>query len=143
MKKLGRRHRSFYRVCALDSRVGRGGRVIEELGYYDPMVKDVDARAILNGERIEYWLGVGAKPSDKVSVLIKKYGKDGTHLEKQKAAIERLDAGRRKPPPPPAAAAETESQESAEATESPTSEAAPESEETPESGEGSSEESSE
>ena len=53
MKKLGRRRRPFYRVCALDGRVARDGRVIEELGYYDPMVRDVDARAILNGERIE------------------------------------------------------------------------------------------
>ena len=127
MKKLGRRHRPFYRVCALDSRVARGGRVIEELGHYDPMVKDVDARAILNGDRIEYWLGVGAKPSEKVSVLIKKYGKEGTHLEKQKAAIERLDAGRRRAV---VAAAETQQE-------------APKAEEAPESGEGSSEESSE
>jgi small subunit ribosomal protein S16 len=102
MKRLGRTGRPFYRVCALDARVQRDGKVIEELGYYDPMVKDTDARAILNGERIEYWLGVGAKPSEKVRVLIKKYGKNGTHLEKQKAALERIAASR---PRPSAAAA--------------------------------------
>ena len=59
----------------------RDGRVLEELGTYDPMVPETDARAMLNGERINYWLSVGAQPSDKVRVLIKKYGSAGTHLE--------------------------------------------------------------
>ena len=94
MKKMGRAHAPFYRVCAVDARKPRDGRVIEELGYYDPMVPETDARAILKGDRIDYWVGVGAQPSDKVAVLIKKYGSSGTHLEAQKAAIERL--GRRK-----------------------------------------------
>jgi small subunit ribosomal protein S16 len=89
MKRMGRLHRPFYRVCAIDSRSPRDGKVIEELGHYDPMVRDVDARAILNGERIQYWLGVGALPSEKVAVLIKKYGKDGSHLSAQQAALER------------------------------------------------------
>ena len=77
MKKMGRRHRPFYRICAMDVRRPRDGRVIEELGTYDPMVPETDARAILNGERIEYWLSVGAQPTDKVRVLIKKYGAGG------------------------------------------------------------------
>ena len=64
LKKMGRKHKPFFRVCATDARTPRDGRVIEELGYYDPMVRDTDARAILNGERIDYWLGVGAQPSD-------------------------------------------------------------------------------
>ena len=54
------------------------------------MIRDTDARAILNKERIKYWLGVGATPSGKVSVLIKKYGEAGTHLAAQQAALERL-----------------------------------------------------
>ena len=74
MKKMGRKHRPFYRVCAMDIRVPRDGRILEELGTYDPMVRETDARTLLNGERIKYWLSVGAQPSDKVSVLIKKYG---------------------------------------------------------------------
>ena len=90
LKKMGRKHKPFFRVCATDARTPRDGRVIEELGYYDPMVRDTDARAILNGERIDYWLGVGAQPSDKVAVLIKKYGSNGTHLEQQKAALEQI-----------------------------------------------------
>ena len=59
------------------------------------MVKDTDARAVLKGERVDYWLGVGAKPSDNVKVLIKKYGSSGTHLEQQKQALEKLRPKRR------------------------------------------------
>ena len=94
LKKLGRKHRPFFRLCAMDSRSARDGKVIEELGYYDPMVSDTDARAILNGERIDYWLKVGAQPSEKAHVLIKKYGANGTHLEQQKAALDRIKQAR-------------------------------------------------
>jgi small subunit ribosomal protein S16 len=90
MKQMGRKHRQFFRICACDSRSPRDGRVIEEIGTYDPRVPDTDARALLNNERIAYWLGVGAKPSDKVAVLIKKYGPTGTNVEAQKSARERL-----------------------------------------------------
>ena len=90
LKKLGRRHRPFFRVCAMDSRAPRDGRVIEELGTYDPMVPETDARARLDGERIDYWLSVGAKPTQKVDVLIKKYGKDGSHLDAQQQALNRI-----------------------------------------------------
>ena len=96
MKKMGRTHRPFFRICAVDSRAPRDGRVIEQLGTYDPSVPETDARAILNGERISYWLGVGAQPSPKVGTLIKKYGKDGTHLDAQTEAIERLGGRRAK-----------------------------------------------
>jgi len=100
MKRFGRVNRPFYRVCAIDRKRGRDGRVIEELGHYDPMIGEVDARAILNGDRIAYWLSVGAQPSDRVRVLIKKYGKDGTHSAAQQAALERLKINKPKAPPP-------------------------------------------
>jgi small subunit ribosomal protein S16 len=74
----------------MDARTPRDGKVIEELGYYDPLLRDTDARAILNGERIDYWLSVGALPTAKVGVLIKKYGKNGGRLAEQQAALERL-----------------------------------------------------
>ena len=94
LKKLGRTHRPFFRVCAMDQRAPRDGRVIEELGTYDPMVPETDARAILRGDRISYWLSVGAQPSRKVATLIKKYGEGGTHLEAQAEAIGRLSSRR-------------------------------------------------
>ncbi|MDR1382940.1 MAG: 30S ribosomal protein S16 [Planctomycetaceae bacterium] len=97
MKKLGRLHRPFFRLCATDARTPRDGRVLEELGTYDPLVPEVDARALLNADRIAYWLSVGAQPSDKVAVLIKKYGPNGTHLQAQREALERLAQTRRRP----------------------------------------------
>ena len=100
MKKFGRLHRPFFRVCVTDARSPRDGRVIEEVGYYDPMVPETDARAFLNGERIAYWLSVGAQPSDKVAVLIRKYGANGTHIEAQKAALDKLAVQRRRPDVP-------------------------------------------
>jgi small subunit ribosomal protein S16 len=101
MKQFGRKHRPFYRICAMDIRKPRDGRVLEELGTYDPLVPETDARALLNAERINHWLSVGAKPSDTVQVLIKKYGAGGTHVEAQKLAIERLAIARRRPDPMP------------------------------------------
>jgi small subunit ribosomal protein S16 len=100
MKKLGRKHRPFFRVCAMDIRAPRDGRVLEELGTYDPMIPETDARVVLNGERISYWLSVGAQPSDKVKVLIEKYGAQGTRLGHQRVALDRLAQSRRRPEPP-------------------------------------------
>lgn len=99
MKKLGRKHRPFFRICAMDARTPRDGRVLEELGTYDPMVPLEDARVVLNQERVTYWLGVGALPTEKVAVLLRKYGPSGTQLEKQKAAVDRLAQERRRPAP--------------------------------------------
>jgi small subunit ribosomal protein S16 len=73
MKMMGRKHRHYFRIVAIDGRQPRDGRIIEELGSYDPMIKDTDARVQLNPDRIKYWMGVGAKPSEKVAVLLKKY----------------------------------------------------------------------
>ena len=100
MKKLGRNKRPFFRICAIDARAPRDGKVIEELGHYDPLVKDTDARAILNGERIAYWLSVGALPSENVQVLIKKYGQGGTRLAEQQAALEKIKTTRPQAPAP-------------------------------------------
>ncbi|MCA9191368.1 MAG: 30S ribosomal protein S16 [Planctomycetales bacterium] len=94
LKKMGRKARPFFRLCAVDSRNPRDGKVIEELGYYDPMVSETDARAILKSERIDYWIGVGAQPTQKAGILIKKYGTNGSHVEKQKSALERIKATR-------------------------------------------------
>ena len=99
MKKMGRAHQAFFRICAVDKRAPRDGRVLEELGTYDPLVKDTDARALLKAERVDYWLGVGAQPSDNVAVLIKKYGTNGTHAAAQKSALEKLSQPRSVPDP--------------------------------------------
>lgn len=102
MKKMGRTHRPFYRICAMDKRSPRDGRVIEELGFYDTSVPETDARVQLKADRIDYWLSVGAQPSEKVAVLIKKYGTDGSHLDVQKEALERLSKRKEYTPAPEA-----------------------------------------
>jgi small subunit ribosomal protein S16 len=61
MKQMGRTHRHYYRIVAIDARQPRDGRVIEELGSYDP--------------RIKYWQSVGALPSEHVAALLKKFKK--------------------------------------------------------------------
>ncbi len=74
MKSFGRRHRPFFRICAMDARSPRDGRAIEELGHYDPMVRNTEARTVLNANRIRYWLSVGAQPSEKVQALLNRHG---------------------------------------------------------------------
>jgi small subunit ribosomal protein S16 len=74
MKSHGRRHRPFFRICAMDSRTGRDATPIEELGHYDPMVADPKTQTVLNVSRLRYWLSVGAQPSHKVQVLLNKFG---------------------------------------------------------------------
>ncbi len=73
LKRIGRRHRPVYRVVAVDSRKARDSKVLEELGSFDPTVSD-DQSVNLKPERIAYWLGVGAQPSDTVRQLVQKYG---------------------------------------------------------------------
>ena len=71
---MGRRHRSFFRLGAMDCRTPRDGRVIEELGWYDPNAKEPEKQLSLNRERVEYWLGVGAKPTETVAGILKRQG---------------------------------------------------------------------
>lgn len=73
MKRMGRKHRPYYRIVAIDSRQPRDGKIIEELGSYDPMIPDTDKRTRLKADRIKYWLSVGAQPSEHCQILFKKY----------------------------------------------------------------------
>ncbi|MCE9532193.1 MAG: 30S ribosomal protein S16 [Planctomycetes bacterium] len=73
MKMMGRKHRPYFRIVALDHHQPRDGRVLEELGTYDPMVTDKTKRVTLKADRIKYWQSVGALASPKVTVLLKKY----------------------------------------------------------------------
>jgi small subunit ribosomal protein S16 len=100
MKRMGRKHRPFFRICAVDSRNPRDGKVLEELGTYDPMIEDTDARVVLKNDRLSYWLGVGAQPSVNVKVFIKKYGAKGERLSEQEAARQRLSLPKQVPPAP-------------------------------------------
>src|SRR5262245_38530306 len=82
MKQMGRKHRHYYRIVAADHEQARDGRVLEELGTYDPQVRNTDENCTLVADRIEYWVSVGARPSERVATLLKKY----LEREKQRAA---------------------------------------------------------
>lgn len=74
LKRMGRRHRPFYRLNAIEKRSQRDGRVLEQLGWYDPMAADADKQIELKGDRIKHWLSVGAQPSDTVNDLLARAG---------------------------------------------------------------------
>lgn len=74
LKRMGRRHRSVFRLSAMDARAPRDGRVLEELGIYDPTHRDAGAQVRINEERVRYWLGVGAVPSATVAQLLRRQG---------------------------------------------------------------------
>ena len=81
LKRMGRRHRPFYRVNAMDKRAPRDGRVIEELGWFDPVAPE-DKQLSLKADRIKDWLSVGAQPSDTVRTLLKRSDIDPTPGQK-------------------------------------------------------------
>ncbi len=71
----GSKKRPFYRIVASDSRMPRDGRFIEKLGTYNPLLpKDSEERVKMNMERIQYWLGEGAQPTDRVSRMLEAAG---------------------------------------------------------------------
>src|SRR5947209_4920824 len=86
MKMMGRKHRPYFRIVAIDHRQPRDGRIIEELGSYDPMVRNTDERVKLKPDRLKYWMSVGAIPSERVATLLKKYMKKFEEAAAQQAA---------------------------------------------------------
>ncbi len=85
MQRFGRTHRPFYRINAIDIRTRRNGKVIENLGWYNPMAKDGDEQIHLKEDRIKDWLSRGAQPSETV---MDKPGNRDLLDDKMKAAWE-------------------------------------------------------
>jgi small subunit ribosomal protein S16 len=71
----GAKKRPFYHVVVTDSRNRRDGRYIERLGYFNPIATGKEEGLRLDLERVNYWIGQGAQPSDRVASLIKQFGK--------------------------------------------------------------------
>ncbi|MDD5726955.1 MAG: 30S ribosomal protein S16 [Victivallales bacterium] len=94
LKRTGAKNDSCFRIVAMDKRSARDGKTIEELGFYDPRHKNEKC----NLERAEYWLSVGAQPSETIKAIIKR-SKEGIRLADKekprtpsKKALEKLKA---------------------------------------------------
>ncbi len=71
----GSKKRPFYRIVAADSRMPRDGRYIEKLGTYNPLLpKDSEDRVKMDLERVQHWLGQGAKPTDRIARMLEAAG---------------------------------------------------------------------
>ena len=68
LSRGGAKKRPYYRIVVADSRAGRDGKYLEQIGTYNPILaKDNPDRVKLNEDRARYWVGVGAQPSDRVA----------------------------------------------------------------------------
>ena len=72
LKRLGKIRSPHYRIIVADSRTRRDGRAIEEIGLYHPVQNP--SRIEVNSERAQYWLSVGAQPTEPVLAILKKTG---------------------------------------------------------------------
>ena len=139
LSRAGAKKRPFYRIVVADSRKPRDGRFIERVGTYNPMVtKDHPDRVRLVEDRIRHWLGVGAKPSDRVARFLGQAGVIETPaipeqtrknqpraktLERIKAAAEAAEAAQKAEAETASAPAEEVPTEEAPAEEAPADEA--------------------
>jgi small subunit ribosomal protein S16 len=98
----GSKKRPFYSIVASDSRMPRDGRFLEKLGTYNPLLaKDSEERVKMNMDRVTYWLGQGAQPTDRVARMLEAAGarpkaeranpkKGEPHDQAKKRAAEKL-----------------------------------------------------
>ena len=115
----GSKKRPHYSIVAADSRMPRDGRFIEKLGTYNPLLpKDSEDRVKMNMERVEYWLGQGAQPTDRIARMLEAAG----HREK----TERNNPNKAKPGKKAQERAEEKAAKAAEASEAPAEEVAEE-----------------
>ena len=69
LRRMGAKKTPFYRIVVADSRSPRDGRFIEEIGTYNPLTDPSEIK--INLERVKYWIGTGAQPTDTVKSLLK------------------------------------------------------------------------
>ena len=110
LKRTGKHKQPYYRVVAIERRQSAQGQPLEVLGFYDPRAVEIKDKLTLNQERYDYWVKVGAKPSETVAALLnavvngkegkKKVKKSRKQVAKEKAAVKAKDE---KPAAKPAA----------------------------------------
>ncbi len=96
LKRHGRKHLPFYRIEAMERSRARGGRSLETLGYYDPLVEDPQKRVQMKVDRIQHWLDLGARPSDTVLSFLRSVEvKWGNPTKKSRKVLQRKRAKER------------------------------------------------
>ena len=73
LQRVGKKKAPFYHIVVADSRSPRDGKIVEQIGTYDPMTDP--ATIVLDNEKVEKWIKNGAKPTDTVKALIEKSAK--------------------------------------------------------------------
>jgi len=76
LARSGAKKRPYYHLVAADSRRARGGRYIERLGFFNPIAVEGEEGLRIDLERVDYWVSVGAKLSDRATKLVESYRKD-------------------------------------------------------------------
>ncbi len=116
LKRFGRKNRAFWRINAIDSRSPRDGKVLEELGFYDPISQDPATSVVVNKARVAHWIERGALPSPSVASLLKRatdaadaaaalaQGRADAKVKAQALAQAQLEAQSRAQAQPPAKA---------------------------------------
>ena len=75
LSRAGAKKRPFYHLVVTDSRNRRDGRYIERLGFFNPVGQEHEENLRIDFERVDYWVGQGAQPSDRVASLLKQHRK--------------------------------------------------------------------
>lgn len=97
LARLGRRNLPFYHIVIADSRSPRDGKFIENIGYYDPIQSDdSNKRLVVKNDRAEYWLSVGAEPTERVAILLCNVGIEKAAKYKPKQLSKKLPRNKKK-----------------------------------------------
>ena len=88
LARSGAKKRPFYHISVADSRMPRDGRFVERIGYFNPIASGQEVRLEIDLERVDYWIGQGAQPSDRVLNLLKQNKETPEQTEKRLAAKE-------------------------------------------------------
>lgn len=75
LSRGGAKKRPFYHIVVTDSRNRRDGRYIERLGFFNPIAAGKEEKLRIDVDRVQHWVGLGAKPSDRVASLLKDHQK--------------------------------------------------------------------
>ena len=106
LRRFGKKNTPVYRVVVADKRSPRDGSIIEEIGTYDPLLKRNNFTLKL--DRVDYWLGVGAQPSDTVASFIRKARKGPVEEFDEEPVVEAVEAPAAPEPVPEPEVAVTE-----------------------------------